>query len=319
MKGRLKYLILPAAALLCAMVIITALVQQDDSANEAGLEMRPNPLEGGVSLPMYFPPPPFNLEDAIMSAKVVLAAYHMYDAWLKADQPDQSSFQWQCNLTSVKEYELIWADWKLLGLIEEIEPFGIVASMDDGTICVGFRGTKSFEDWVVDFEGMQTRYTFVPDYGSVHKGYWDVYASMRHDISKAIASMQKPKRLFFTGHSMGAALSTLAVPDVIFENRINSSTTPCFHYNFASPRVGNLTFSSSYNQANVHTYRFVNVSDIVPNSVPPIFGELLYEHVGTPVSYTAHYGSVAANHKMTAYHDALLSPKRPKRTIDSTQ
>ena len=46
------------------------------------------------------------------------------------------------------------------------------------------------------------------------------------------------KRLFFTGHSLGCGLSSLALPDVIANVPIKPGPVPLLHYILASPRVG---------------------------------------------------------------------------------
>jgi len=70
----------------------------------------------------------------------------------------------------------------------------------------------------------------------------------------------------FTGHSLGAALATLAGTDAILSNWISGSNT--IMYNYGSPRVGNWAYSSKVNGLFAAFYRVVHFEDIVPH-VPP--------------------------------------------------
>jgi hypothetical protein len=47
------------------------------------------------SVPMYFPPAPFNLADAVMCSALVNTAYDMYNQWHEQGSPsDPSQFSW---------------------------------------------------------------------------------------------------------------------------------------------------------------------------------------------------------------------------------
>jgi triacylglycerol lipase len=72
------------------------------------------------------------------------------------------------------------------------------------------------------------------------------------------------RTLWFAGHSLGAALATLAA------DRYGNVRGL---YTFGSPRVGDLSFANDFY---VNTYRFVNNNDVVTRVPPPG----LYQHVG---------------------------------------
>ena len=74
-----------------------------------------------------------------------------------------------------------------------------------------------------------------------------------------------PRRtVWFTGHSLGAALATLAAQRY---GQVRGL------YTYGSPRVGDLDFKRAFL---VPTYRFVNHDNIVTKVPPP----LLYQHIG---------------------------------------
>ena len=79
-------------------------------------------------------------------------------------------------------------------------------------------------------------------------------------------SKQKCQHVFFTGHSLGGALATLAA------SRWNTVTTHL--YTYGSPRVGGKKFIQSFLTRN--RYRFRNNNDIVTRVPFEIFG---YKHV----------------------------------------
>lgn len=81
-------------------------------------------------------------------------------------------------------------------------------------------------------------------------------------------------------HSLGSALATLAA--VMVESDQYNQYTVDGVYTFGSPRVGDATWSSIYNQLGLsaNTLRFVYYQDPVP-LLPPT--ETGYVHVGRPV------------------------------------
>lgn len=77
--------------------------------------------------------------------------------------------------------------------------------------------------------------------------------------------------VFFTGHSLGAALATLAA----------HYWPPKALYTFGSPRVASKKLAAVYRERKLPSYRFVNSTDIVPRVPPAIWqfrhvGELMY-------------------------------------------
>jgi len=86
-------------------------------------------------------------------------------------------------------------------------------------------------------------------------------------------------RLAVTGHSLGAALATLAAIDIVEIAQKNIT----FLYNFGSPRVGNPEFAQNFDKMFPHMYRVVNYKDIIPHLAPENSLGLEYYHVATEV------------------------------------
>ena len=135
---------------------------------------------------------------------------------------------------------------------------------NDGAIaCVAFRGTEP-TDWNDIKADLKIRKVKCPT-GFVHRGFRDALNEVWQDISKWLTK-QKKEHVFFTGHSLGGALATLAA------SRWNTETTHL--YTFGSPRVGGKKFIQSFKTN--HRYRFRNNNDIV-TKVP--FEMIGYKHV----------------------------------------
>lgn len=270
------------------------------------------------SRPMYFPPAPFQLAEVVQCSTLVEAAYDMYGQWKRQDKPAAKNFTWtpppSQSLPSMHYSEPIWGAEPHLWIFTHREPFAFVSWTDEGSVYVAIRGTESVDDWVSDIDADQAKYDLVSGYGKVHDGFLKLYKTMSAAILQALTLPPDPKRLFITGHSLGSGLATLAVPHIITHSPYTPQKLPIVHYNLASPRVGNPTFASTYNANHVPTYRIVNTSDAVPDLPASVFGHLVYQHVGTPVDYTAQYGSLAGNHSASSsYRYALQHPDQPQR------
>ncbi len=101
--------------------------------------------------------------------------------------------------------------------------------------------------------------------GNVHKGFNDALDEVWQELCAYIQPLQTDGRsLWFTGHSLGAALATLAAARYGRARGV---------YTFGSPRVGDAVFRDNYP---VPIYRVVNGHDVVTTvPLPP-----LYRHVG---------------------------------------
>lgn len=278
------------------------------------------------SLPMYFPPPPFSLPDAVVCADLVITAYKMYHQWIK----DGSQPKWVWTPPSGTNFKYSAAIWGTTWSFPQLtEPFAFVAystaGRTAGNIYFVARGSESWSDWLDDSDMSQKSYSLVPNYGNVHAGFMDIYASMsKATIGAVNATLQQlganAKALYFTAHSLGSALSTLAVPDVLANSKYKNAPIPPFHYPLASPRVGDPDFYYQYSLLNIPTFRVIDTEDIVPDLPTSIAFWIdqyyIYKHIGLEVSYTAQYDSDAGNHNYkSSYYYALENPTQPEGPI----
>jgi triacylglycerol lipase len=274
-------------------------------------------------------PSAFNLTDAQTCASLVSAAYDQYDQFKQQQYPDPSRFDWTwTSPTSVVDPLPIW--W-IQHLIPS-EPIGFLTTDGAGNAYLVFRGTMSKADFTMDGDFGQTSYDLVTNFGNVDKGYYDIYTHLvvqttpntdpETPLLDAINALTGVSTFFFTGHSLGAGLSSLAVPDVSTNSSLTpSSSLTMVHYNFGSPRVGDVDFASAMNfNTNILTYRVVNTEDIVPVAPPPesATGPMLYQHIGTSVDFNANYGTVDANHSMAnTYAYAVNNTDNPYNSANT--
>ena len=182
-------------------------------------------------------------------------------------------------------------------------PFGFIATNDNNKdIYVCFRGTRGASEWEKDATVPLTQCSFLAGKDiKVHTGFQNVYTA-NNSGDESLGSLQSQMldylnslpnspssydNLWVTGHSLGAALATLAISDIV----TNTIHTGAKMYNFASPLVGNQSFVNFFklkigtnncntnnadNSLNTCSWRVVNINDIVPKVPPADFG---YVHV----------------------------------------
>ncbi len=98
----------------------------------------------------------------------------------------------------------------------------------------------------------------------VHAGFRKALDSVWDEIAMALARLKYP--MFYTGHSMGAALATLAA----------ARHAPGAVYTFGSPRVGNQAFIDTL--CAVPIYRVVDDQDVIATVPSKALG---FRHAGT--------------------------------------
>ena len=153
----------------------------------------------------------------------------------------------------------------------------VVQNVADGIAIATIRGTQSVQDWLDNLDVILATYQPVSDGGTVHAGFQLCYLTIRSSLFSLLNQVAPTcHRLILTGHSLGAALSELAAPDVL--DNLNARWQPEVQ-NFAGPRVGQSDFANFFDAQIDVCFRVVNIWDIVPNVPPP----LIFEHVGLAV------------------------------------
>lgn len=152
--------------------------------------------------------------------------------------------------------------------------FGAVGS--DGTVYVAFRGTQADDPTDIGIDA-DLRLRSWRAGGKVHTGFSQALDSIWSAVEQWLKS-QDQSRVWITGHSLGAALATLAASLVPGATLVT----------FGSPRVGDGVFAASFAQRDVR--RYVDCSDVVTMVPPELLG---YQHVGL-ILYIDQHGAFQA-------------------------
>lgn len=164
---------------------------------------------------------------------------------------------------------------------------------------LAFRGTDTPRDSLTDITlGWQFLRLRRP---GLHRGFRRALDSIWSEIEPELAALECP--IFYTGHSLGAALATLAA----------ARRTPQAVYNFGAPRVGNAALAKSLRHLPI--YRVVDAIDLV-SMVPPAF--MGFRHVGREVRLRAPHGRGALLNPLAwrTTPPALLADHAPVNYID---
>jgi hypothetical protein len=132
-------------------------------------------------------------------------------------------------------------------------------------VVVAFRGSRDLMNWITDLEfwKVDTPFDGVPG-AFVSSGYYHSYERVRAGILKAVVQLRQQYptyQMYVTGHSLGAALSTLLVTDL----GVKQVAPNTIAYTFGCPRVGDLNFSQAAVHYSQSIWRMVNHHDIVPH------------------------------------------------------
>ena len=151
----------------------------------------------------------------------------------------------------------------------------------DEFVVVAFRGTEP-DEWADMLTN--SRFALVPwQTGKVHCGFKQAIDVVWPRLQEELDSLSASRRVWFCGHSLGAALATLAA------DRHSSPQGVC---TFGCPRVGDRTFARAFSQRLAgRTLRYVNHYDVVTHVPPPLFG---YKHVDVQ-RFIAPDGTVSSN------------------------
>lgn len=148
----------------------------------------------------------------------------------------------------------------------------LVQSIDAGDgafAALVFRGTSGrLSNWLVNLDMVMRPW---PGGGNVHRGFKTVLMEIWKTIAATLESVRCP--LFYTGHSLGGALATLAA----------SLRPPRAVYTFGAPRMGDAAFSATL--CDIPVFNIFNPRDIV-TALPPAGRWTRFTHAGTNIENT---------------------------------
>jgi triacylglycerol lipase len=197
----------------------------------------------------------------------------------------------------------------LLGYLMDLGESPIFGSVwrqnDSSVIWIAFRGTIDPEEWMQDFDYVQSQFTDDNNDALVHRGFLEVYTNLEPNLV-AILENENPSKIIICGHSLGAATSTVTSMKLALQGYDSVV------YNFASPRIGNDSFASLASELNIPIFRHVNTTDLIPSmppSVSPNFTEYtdpyIYTHFGSSYYFTLNWNSLINNHLLGSYIKAF--------------
>jgi triacylglycerol lipase len=170
---------------------------------------------------------------------------------------------------------------------------GLVYIFDD-SIIVSFRGTEFRADEIIDAEF--DSYTYPGTTVSVHTGFHKYFISLKDQLFDII-SKNSGKKVFITGHSLGASISLIAGYELL--NKFPGIDLNI--YVFGCPKTGNLDFVQSFKKANVVS--IVNYFDIVPES-PEKINNKLYSVMPIYI-FGIEQNSDITNHSIAIYNQGI--------------
>jgi Lipase (class 3) len=203
--------------------------------------------------------------------------------------------------------------------------FGFVAKKGRDAFII-IRGTRTAYEWYNNTAIKYDKYISVngKKWGITTKGFYSIYLDIREEIKAVLKTLINADSIFIAGHSLGAALATLTIPDLI-DSEIDPAKI--IVYTFASPRCGDRELVTKLNHSGVQHWRIANTEDIVPtlpgatanifsperpvspeeveeNFIVKTYNDLktkgmkTLEHTGNPIYFTIGTDSIEDNHNL---------------------
>ena len=197
---------------------------------------------------------------------------------------------------------------KELVKIEKTVPvyFGFVLSSAEAHMII-FRGTQRTNEWLLNLAALQVtaQEMETPQFlGRAHRGFVNIYKDLVMQTREIARKLDPSKPCYISGHSLGAAIATLAAVDIAITV---PALRPQLHlYTYAGPRVGNADFANGHSRLIPNHYRLVNLADLVP-LIPStmLLENITYIHCGQEWSFLAQNGDLLPNHVVSTYGGAI--------------
>jgi hypothetical protein len=150
-------------------------------------------------------------------------------------------------------------------------------------IIISHRGSRTLQNWVMDFDFNKVRLPDSPEGVLIHEGFFYTYQSLASKINSYLMNMldsgeYKDYKVVVTGQSLGAAVATVHAADIA--SKVKSKGFDIELYAYHSPRVGNQKFVDYILSLDFPMARYTNKADYVSHLGPRSWG---YVHI--PVEF----------------------------------
>lgn len=214
----------------------------------------------------------FHAQENFLCPPVIRAAYSDRMAWILASMAHLAYDRYENDYDARKLFitKLEGGGFELVKTFNnnETDTQAFLAKNDQFAV-LAFRGTEVSKIEDIKIDAMASKLSVLD--GRVHSGFRNAYESVAKDIEESILKLGDLP-LYITGHSLGAALATVATQRLEHNPRIREKIAAC--YTFGSPRVGNGHYDLEFKSP---IYRVVNTTDIV--TVIPLLA-MGYIHIG---------------------------------------
>lgn len=168
------------------------------------------------------------------------------------------------------------SDFKPLYVFEHAPTFtrGFIGlSRTLASVVLSFEGSEDLENFITDAEAWHVDFKVpgAPSGVEVHSGFYNAYNSVATRVRSQLTSLRDSYasyRLLVTGHSLGAALASIAAIDL----DMNNVWDDIYVYSFGLPRVGNFAYAQFFNSTITTKYHVTHNRDLVPHLPPESFG-----------------------------------------------
>jgi len=215
----------------------------------------------------------FKKKENLLSPPITRAAYSDRMAWILASMAHLAydKFEDKGKARRLFVVKLKGGGFELVKIFhsKETDTQAFLAKSSDGYAVLAFRGTETSKRHDVVVDAQATKVSVLE--GRIHSGFRVAYNSVAKEIEVNVLKL-KGIPLYITGHSLGAALATVATQSLEHNLGIREMIAAC--YTFGSPRVGDSHYDMEFKSP---IYRIVNSTDIV--TVIPLLA-MGYIHIG---------------------------------------
>mmetsp|Transcript_14375 Transcript_14375/g.32703 ORF Transcript_14375/g.32703 Transcript_14375/m.32703 type:complete len:326 (+) Transcript_14375:30-1007(+) len=217
---------------------------------------------------------------------------------------DERLREWTCSPCRDAGVEVVPGSVRFISRRELVQPnstFVLIARLatlmgpqQEAGCLVSFRGSETFTNWIEDFRFWNRIVPF--DWCKdcfVEDGFSSVWRNVAPELLAHLleigcvpanrSNASTTSSLFITGHSLGAAVGTLAMCSLqALGYQVGLS------FLFESPRVGNKEFAEAFDQEfsrKIPAYRITHARDPVPHLPPRNLIGFKYRHVNYEVFY----------------------------------